>query len=127
MSNKKKTIYYEFDDGQQELSATIVATCTKTGTKVTYYHKNLAKLIETKYRNNYSYFINNYICPEALREEREDDDPYRLNIYAQYLILCYKEALVKNNQYNIFLCAERFEKNFKRDIKQHLNDIFKDK
>lgn len=123
MSNKKKIINYEFADGVYEIPATFRAICTKSGTEVLYYHKVLVKLIENKYKNSYTYFINNYVCPEELRAEREDTDPTKLNIYAKYLILCYKEAVLKKDEYGIFINADRFEKNFKRNIKDHLNDL----
>lgn len=124
MARQKKTINYTFDDGDYQIDATFSATCTVTGEKVLIYHKNLIKLIEEKYKNNFGFFIKNYISPTARRDAKEsvEQDPNRLNKYAEYLIICYKESLVKNDQYTTFICAERFERHFKRDITQFIND-----
>ena len=122
MSKVKKIINYEFDDGAHQIPATYIATCTVTGNKVPIYHKNLVKLIESKYKNNFNFFVNNYISPEAAKELELNEDPFKINIYGKYLILCYKEAVSKNDAYTAYSCTEKFEKNFKKDIKQFLND-----
>jgi hypothetical protein len=127
MARDKKFINYTFDDGEYKIPATYTATCIVSGEKVVYYHKNLVKLIETKYKNNFKLFVDTFISPSAKKEEQElhNQDKYKLNIYAYYLIICYNDAVKKNDEYSKFVCSERFEKHFNKDILNHLNDTYK--
>ena len=119
MAQHRKVINYEFVDGPQSLPSTFIATCTITGEKVPIYHKILVKMIETKYKNNFTLFSNTYISLAAKRDTKEanEEDPNKMNVYADYLVIVYKDAVCKNDTYQMMICADRFEKHFKRDIK----------
>ncbi len=53
MARKKKLFNYKFIDCEKSFPSSIVVTCTQTKEKVRMYHKQLARLIENKYRNNH--------------------------------------------------------------------------
>lgn len=61
MSRKKKQFNYTFLDGDQIFNSSVDVTCTQTKEKFKIYHRQLAKLIKNKYRNNYSLFKATYI------------------------------------------------------------------
>ena len=61
MARKKRYYTYEFADCKKSLPSSIVVKCTQTKEEVRMYHKQLARLIENKYRNNYSVFKATYI------------------------------------------------------------------
>jgi hypothetical protein len=127
MPKQKKFINYTFSDGVHQIPATYNATCTVSGEKTAFYHKHLIKLIESKYKNNFKLFVDTFVSSNVKREEQElqNQDIYKLNIYAYYLIICYNEAVTKNDDYTKFVCSERFEKHFKKNIINHLNDTYK--
>ena len=126
MAQHKKIINYEFVDGPQQLPATYIAICTITGEQVPIYHKILVKMIENKYKNNFDLFIRTYVSPNAKRVSRDenDEDPYKLNVYADYLIITYRAAVNNKDTYQMQICADRFEKHFKRSITSFIpNDL----
>lgn len=116
-----------FDDGVYDLPATYIAICTVSGEETAFYHKHLVKLIENKYKNNFKLFVDTFISSNVRREEQvlQDQDTFKFNIYAYYLIICYNEAVIKKDDYSKFVSSERFEKHFKKNILYHLNDTFK--
>ena len=93
MARKKKQFNYEFIDCTKSFPSSIVVTCTQTKEKVRMYHKQLARLIENKYRNNYSVFKATYIKKGNKPEENNRDENGEYNTapegYRQYLVSCY--------------------------------------
>ena len=92
MPRKKKVYNYKFADTEKVFERTVEVKCTQTGEKVKMYHKHLAKLIETKYRNRWSDFQHSYI-KKGNRIKREDDpleydtrpEGYRRYLIGQYI------------------------------------------
>jgi len=93
MARKKKVFNYQFIDCEKSFSSSIVVTCTQTKEKVKMYHKQLARLIENKYRNNYSVFKATYIKKGNKPEENNRDENGEYNTapegYRQYLVTSY--------------------------------------
>jgi hypothetical protein len=61
MARKKKIFNYKFVDCEKSFPSSVTVTCTQTKEKIKMYHKQLVRLIENKYRNNYSVFKATYI------------------------------------------------------------------
>ena len=61
MARKKKKFNYTFIDCEKSFPSSVEVICTQTEEKVKMYHRQLVKLIENKYRNNYSLFKATYI------------------------------------------------------------------
>jgi hypothetical protein len=131
MAKQKKLITYEFVDGEQQIPSTFKAKCNVTGELVPMYHKLLVKLIEKKYKNNFTYFLKHFSKKGAEKKQKEEagynNDKYSLNAYSDYLIICYKsclETLKDNYNQDSIKKAKRemdhvtacFFKHFNRDI-----------
>lgn len=136
MAKKQKLHKYWFADGVQEVPSAYSAICTKSGRKVSIYHKNLVKLIKTKYKDNFEYFLKNFVGKEQKdplnidANGKEVVDPYKLNAYSDYLIISYKLlANQATNNTDIKLKAEMsrladcFKKHFNRDIDSHIKEL----
>ena len=93
MARKKKLFNYEFIDCNMSFPSSIEVVCTQTKEKVRMYHKQLARLIENKYRNNYSIFKATYIKKGNKPEENNRDENGEYNTapegYRQYLVTSY--------------------------------------
>ncbi len=93
MARKKRHYTYEFADCKKSLPSSIVVKCTQTKEEVRMYHKQLARLIENKYRNNYSVFKATYIKKGNKPEENNRDENGEYNTapegYRQYLVTSY--------------------------------------
>ena len=93
MAKKKKLFNYEFIDCKKSFPSSIVVTCTQTKEKVRMYHKQLARLIKNKYRNNYSVFKATYIKKGNKPDENNRDENGEYNTapegYRQYLVSQY--------------------------------------
>jgi hypothetical protein len=93
MARKKKLFNYKFIDCEKSFPSSIVVTCTQTKEKVRMYHKQLARLIENKYRNNYSVFKATYIKKGNKPDDNNRDENGEYNTapegYRQYLITAY--------------------------------------
>ena len=61
MARKKRYYTYEFADCKKSLPSSIVVKCTQTKEEVRMYHKQLVRIIENKYNNNYGLFKASYI------------------------------------------------------------------
>jgi len=96
MARKKKIFNYQFMDCEKAFPSSVIVTCTQTKEKVKMYHKQLARLIEKKYRNNYSLFKASYIKKGNKPEERNVDEYGEYNSapegYRKYLITAYMAA-----------------------------------
>ena len=126
MARKKKQFNYEFIDCNKSFPSSIVVTCTQTKEKVRMYHKQLARLIENKYRNNYSVFKATYIKKGNKPEENNRDENGEYNTapegYRQYLVTSY--MFTKND--NLMEDSERSGKlNFLSDCysKRYKNSL----
>mgnify|MGYP003115197896 CR=1 FL=1 len=99
MARKKKLFNYEFIDCNKSFPSSIVVTCTQTKEKVRMYHKQLARLIQNKYRNNYSIFKATYIKKGNKPDENNRDENGEYNTapegYRQYLVSQY--LYIKND------------------------------
>jgi len=93
MARKKKVFNYQFIDCEKSFPSSIEVICTQTKEKVRMYHKQLARLIENKYRNNYSVFKATYIKKGNKPEENNRDSNGEYNTapegYRQYLVSSY--------------------------------------
>lgn len=93
MARKKKMFNYKFVDCDRSFQSSVIVTCTQTNEKVKMYHRQLVRLIENKYRNNYSVFKATYIKKGNKPEEKNRDDNGEYNTapegYRQYLVACY--------------------------------------
>ena len=93
MARKKKVFNYQFIDCEKSFPSSIEVICTQTKEKVRMYHKQLARLIENKYRNNYSVFKATYIKKGNKPEENNRDINGEYNTapegYRQYLVSSY--------------------------------------
>ena len=93
MARKKKVFNYQFIDCEKSFPSSIEVICTQTKEKVRMYHKQLARLIENKYRNNYSVFKATYIKKGNKPEESNRDENGEYNTapegYRQYLVSSY--------------------------------------
>lgn len=87
---------YQFMDCEKAFPSSVEVVCTQTKEKVKMYHKQLARLIEKKYRNNYSLFKASYIKKGNKPEESNVDENGEYNSapegYKQYLITAYMAA-----------------------------------
>ena len=90
MRQKFKSI--KFSDGVYELPSSMKVKCNVTGRLIHYYVPNLLRIIKNKYKNNYKYFLENYISREGKSmipindtSDQEDD----LKEYRNYLLLSY--------------------------------------
>jgi len=126
MARKKKVFNYQFIDCEKSFSSSIEVICTQTKEKVRMYHKQLARLIENKYRNNYSVFKATYIKKGNKPEENNRDENGEYNTapegYRQYLVTSY--MFTKND--NLMEDSERSGKlNFLSEcyLKRYKNSL----
>ena len=126
MARKKKVFNYQFIDCDKSFSSSIEVICTQTKEKVRMYHKQLARLIENKYRNNYSVFKATYIKKGNKPEESNRDENGEYNTapegYRQYLVTSY--MFTKND--NLMEDSERSGKlNFLSEcyLKRYKNSL----
>jgi|TARA_R110000787_G_scaffold7299_4_gene25097 hypothetical protein len=126
MARKKKVFNYQFIDCEKSFSSSIEVICTQTKEKVRMYHKQLARLIENKYRNNYSVFKATYIKKGNKPEESNRDENGEYNTapegYRQYLVTSY--MFTKND--NLMEDSERSGKlNFLSEcyLKRYKNSL----
>lgn len=93
MPRKKKMFNYKFVDCEKSFPSSVTVTCTQTREKVKMYHKQLVRLIENKYRNNYSVFKTTYIKKGNKPEANNIDENGEYNTapegYRQYLVTAY--------------------------------------
>jgi hypothetical protein len=93
MARKKKEFNYEFIDCNKSFPSSVLVTCTQTKEKIKMYHKQLARLIKNKYRNNYSVFKATYIKKGNKPEINNRDEYGEYNRapegYRQYLVSQY--------------------------------------
>jgi hypothetical protein len=93
MARKKKMFNYQFIDCNKSFPSSVVVVCTQTKEKVKMYHRQLVRLIENKYRNNYSIFKATYIKKGNKPEENNRDENGEYNTapegYRQYLVSHY--------------------------------------
>lgn len=92
MARKKKMYNYEFIDCKKSLPSSVEVKCSKSGEKVRMYHKQLIKLIQNKYRNNWSLFKTSYIKKGNRTDpDASDTEEYsaRPEGYRKYLITNY--------------------------------------
>ena len=128
---KQKILAIEFADGVQELPSSMKVQCNITGKSIHYYTPNLLRIIKNKYKNNYKYFLDNYISregksmiPTNLTEDHEED----LTPYRSYLLLSYN-ALKKEKKNSITASkmadiTDIFAKRFpERSFSEDLSDI----
>lgn len=95
MARKKKLFNYEFTDCKQTFPSSVTVKCSKTGESVKMYHRQLVKLVESKYRNNWSLFKASYIKKGNRSDPDVDDIDENINRpegYRKYLILAYMGA-----------------------------------
>jgi len=109
MARQKKFFNYEFVDGVQEIPSSYKAKCNITGELIPIYHKFLVKLILDHYKNNFALFKNTFVKKGAAKQQRVDQgygdedtvDPYKLNIYSDYLVASYKHCIdILKDNYN---------------------------
>jgi hypothetical protein len=107
MARKKKIFNYEFIDCEKSFNSSVEVVCTQTKEKVKMYHRQLVKLIENKYRNNYSLFKATYIKkgnkPEnnnvnEFGEYNPAPEGYRKYLVTAYMALMKDVALDKSNK-----------------------------
>ena len=100
MPKKKKLFNYKFVDCEKSFPSSVIVTCTQSKEKVKMYHKQLVRLIENKYRNNYSVFKATYIKKGNKPEENNTDENGEYNTapegYRQYLVTAYIAAKKDN-------------------------------
>ena len=93
MARKKKIFNYKFVDCEKSFPSSVMVTCTQTKEKIKMYHKQLVRLIENKYRNNYSVFKATYIKKGNKPEENNIDENGEYNTapegYRQYLVTAF--------------------------------------
>ena len=101
MRQKFKSI--QFADGVYELPSSMKVTCNVTGRQIHYYVPNLLKIIKNSYKNNYKYFLENYISREGksmIATDVVDEEEDSLKEYRNYLMLSY-HALCKQQKSSI--------------------------
>jgi|SaaInlStandDraft_2_1057019.scaffolds.fasta_scaffold113205_2 hypothetical protein len=87
---KKKIITVTFKDGVQRLPSSVKVKCNITGNEKGFYTPYLVELIKRKYKNNYKYFIENYISKGMNNDpEKDDNEPPDLSLYMTALQLEY--------------------------------------
>ena len=101
MARKKKIFNYKFVDCEKSFPSSVTVTCTQTKEKIKMYHKQLVRLIENKYRNNYSVFKATYIKKGNKPEENNIDENGEYNTapegYRQYLVTVFMAIKKDNN------------------------------
>lgn len=104
MARKKKIFNYKFVDCEKSFPSSVMVTCTQTKEKIKMYHKQLVRLIENKYRNNYSVFKATYIKKGNKPEESNIDINGEYNTapegYRQYLVTAFMAMKKDNNLSN---------------------------
>ena len=104
MARKKKLFNYKFVDCEKSFPSSVTVTCTQTKEKIKMYHKQLVRLIENKYRNNYSVFKATYIKKGNKPEESNIDVNGEYNTapegYRQYLVTAFMAMKKDNNLSN---------------------------
>ena len=104
MARKKKIFNYKFVDCEKSFPSSVMVTCTQTREKIKMYHKQLVRLIENKYRNNYSVFKATYIKKGNKPEESNIDVNGEYNTapegYRQYLVTAFMAMKKDNNLSN---------------------------
>ena len=100
MARKKKIFNYEFIDCEKSFNSSVEVVCTQTKEKVKMYHRQLVRLIENKYRNNYSLFKATYIKKGNKPENNNVDEFGEYSPapegYRKYLVTAYM-ALIKDS------------------------------
>tara|TARA_A100000171_G_scaffold10521_1_gene8338 strand:- start:332 stop:742 length:411 start_codon:yes stop_codon:yes gene_type:complete len=101
MARKKKMFNYKFIDCEKSFPSSVVVTCTQTKEKVKMYHRQLVKVIENKYQNNYSIFKATYIKkgnkPDLSNTNEDGEYNTAPEGYKQYLITAFMAAKRDNN------------------------------
>lgn len=101
MARKKKIFNYKFIDCEKSFPSSVVVTCTQTKEKVKMYHRQLVKVIENKYQNNYSIFKATYIKkgnkPDLSNTNEDGEYNTAPEGYKQYLITAFMAAKRDNN------------------------------
>jgi hypothetical protein len=96
MARKKKIFNYKFVDCEKSLPSSIEVVCTQTNEKVKMYHRQLVRLIENKYQNNYSIFKATYIKkgnkPDLSNINEDGEYNTAPEGYKQYLITAFMAA-----------------------------------
>ena len=104
MARKKKIFNYKFVDCEKSFPSSVTVVCTQTKEKIKMYHKQLVRLIENKYRNNYSVFKATYIKKGNKPEENNTDENGEYNTapegYRQYLVTAFMAMKKDNNLSN---------------------------
>ena len=104
MARKKKIFNYKFVDCEKSFPSSVMVTCTLTKEKIKMYHKQLVRLIENKYRNNYSVFKATYIKKGNKPEENNIDENGEYNTapegYRQYLVTAFMAIKKDDNLSN---------------------------
>jgi hypothetical protein len=133
MARKPKIFNYEFVDGTVAIPSSYKAKCNITGEFVPIYHKNLIKIIENDYKNNFGLFVKTFKQKGAKKKQLEEagytGDKHSLNAYSDYLIICYKGCIdtLKDNYNKVSISkaktemsflADCFYRHFNRDIKR---------
>ena len=92
---------YQFVDCEKSFPSSVIVTCTQTKEKVKMYHKQLVRLIENKYRNNYNVFKATYIKKGNKPEENVKDENGEYTTapegYRQYLVTAYMATKSNDN------------------------------
>lgn len=90
MAKKKKLYTYQFVDCTKTIPSSIFVKCSETGEKVKMYHKQLVKLIESKYSNNWKLFQATYVKKgNKIINSKIDDYELRPEGYKKYLVTAY--------------------------------------
>tara|TARA_R100000278_G_C5455634_1_gene159021 strand:- start:148 stop:561 length:414 start_codon:yes stop_codon:yes gene_type:complete len=93
MPRKKKLYNYTFADCKKTLPSSLYVKCTETGEEVKMYHKQLVKLIESKYNNNWKLFQATYIKKgNRVYTNEIDDYDSRPEGYRKYLVTAFVAA-----------------------------------
>lgn len=130
MARKKKLFNYKFVDCSKSFNSSIIVTCNETGEKIKMYHRQLAKLIENKYQNNYNLFKATYI-KKGNKPVVEDGDEYNFSPegYKQFLITAYVSALKSKSmdestrKGKLHFYSECYLKRYNGDIQQVINKM----
>lgn len=85
---RKKTFKYKFLEGVREVPTNTIVTCTKTGEKTRFHHKQLVRLIQKKYNNSWGVFMKTYTKKEK-RTVKTVDEETAPEGYRKFLILMY--------------------------------------
>lgn len=126
MSKRKKKFIYEFIDGKQSFNSSTIIKCTKTGEEVKMYHKQLAKLIKNKYKNNYKVFKATYIKKgnnEQVESNELDPAPegYRQFLIVEYMYLKKKNNISEIERNNrLAIVRDNYFKRYDSDIERSL-------